>query len=120
MASRTIARIASTSSAVAARSSPPSTNRRSGVWPMKAPTLRRLARSSMAARYSGKLSKHQSMPLSSASIDMPSTFSSVRTIVSRCSGRVGATPKPQLPMTTLVTPCQLDGVRSPSHRIWAS
>ena len=40
--------------------------------------------------------------------------------VSRCSGRVGATPKPQLPMTTLVTPCQLDGVRSPSQRIWAS
>ncbi len=112
--------MASTSSALAARSSPPSTNSRSGVWPMKAPTLRRLARPSSAARYSGKVSKHQSMPASRASVDMPSTFSSVRTIVSRCSGRVGATPNPQLPMTTLVTPCQLDGVRSPSHRTWAS
>ena len=35
-------------------------------------------------------------------------------MISRCSGRVGATPNPQLPMTTLVTPCQLDGVRSPA------
>ena len=28
----------------------------------------------------------------------------------RCSGRVGAMPKPQLPVTTVVTPCQDDGV----------
>ena len=70
--------------------------------------------------YSGNVSKHQSMPALSASFDMPSTFSSVRTMMSRCSGRVGATPKPQLPMTTLVTPCQDDGVRSPSQRICAS
>ena len=27
---------------------------------------------------------------------------------SRCAGRVGATPKPQLPMTTVVTPCHGD------------
>ena len=33
-------------------------------------------------------------------------------MMSRCSGRVGATPNPQLPMMTLVTPCQFDGVRS--------
>ena len=37
--------------------------------------------------------------------------------MSRCSGRVGATPKPQLPMTTVVTPCQHDGreVAVPEH-----
>ena len=70
--------------------------------------------------YCGNVSKHQSIPALSASIDIPSTFSRVRTTISRCSGRVGATPKPQLPMITLVTPCQHDGVRSPSHRIWAS
>ena len=110
----------STSSAVAGRSSAPTTKRRSGVWPMKAPTFRRFGRSSIARRYSGNDSKHQSMPASSDSSAMPSTFSSVRAMTSRCSGRVGATPNPQLPMTTLVTPCQLDGVRSPSHRIWAS
>ncbi len=87
---------------------------------MNAATLSRLGRSSRARRYSGNVSKHQSMPASRASIDMPSTFSSVRTTMSRCSGRVGAIPKPQLPITTLVTPCQLDGVRSPSHSTCAS
>jgi hypothetical protein len=35
---------------------------------------------------------------------MSSTFSSVRATVSRCSGRVGAMEKPQLPATTVVTP----------------
>ena len=42
---------------------------------------------------------------------MPSTFSSVRMMRSRWVGRVGATEKPQLPITTVVTPChgeQLD------------
>ncbi len=85
-----------------------------------APTLSRLAIPSTAARYSGKVSKVQSMPSTSASKAMPSTFSNVRAMVSRCSGRVGAIPNPQLPTTTLVTPCQHDGVRSGSHRIWAS
>ena len=37
--------------------------------------------------------------------DMPSTFSSVRRSVA-VPARVGATPKPQLPITTEVTPCQ--------------
>jgi hypothetical protein len=30
---------------------------------------------------------------------------------SRISGRIGAKPKPQLPMTTEVTPCQPESVR---------
>ena len=31
------------------------------------------------------------------------------------SGRTGAKPTPQLPMTAVVTPCQLDGVMRSSH-----
>ena len=31
------------------------------------------------------------------------------------SGRTGAKPTPQLPMTAVVTPCQLDGVIRSSH-----
>jgi hypothetical protein len=50
------------------------------------------------------------MPARMASIDMPSTFSSVRRMSSRCAGRVGATAKPQLPITTVVTPCHGDTV----------
>ena len=48
---------------------------------------------------------------------MSSTACSVRTIVPRCSGRVGAIEKPQLPATTDVTPCQHDDVqtRIPEH-----
>ena len=91
IASRRRSRIVATSSSVAGRSSPPSTKSRSVEWPTNAPTLRRLRRRSSASRYSGNVSKHQSMPSLRASIDMPSTFSNVRTMVSRCSGRVGAT-----------------------------
>ena len=75
---------------------------------------------STASRYSGNVSNVQGMPANSASTDMPSTFSSVRAIVSRPPGRVGAIPNPQLPMTTVVTPCHEDGVRSGSQSTWAS
>ncbi len=90
------------------------------MCPANTPTLSRLASPSIVARYSGKVSKVQSMPSTRASKAMPSTFSRVRAMVSRCSGRVGAIPKPQLPTTTLVTPCQHEGVRSGSQRTWAS
>jgi hypothetical protein len=36
------------------------------------------------------------------------------------SVRQGAMPTPQLPMTTLVTPCHEDGVTAPSQQIRAS
>ena len=36
------------------------------------------------------------------------------------SGRAGAKPTPQLPMTTVVTPCHDDGVRNGSHVTWPS
>ena len=79
-------------------------------------------RASTASRYSGNVSNgHCSpSPARSASALMPSTFSSVRTMRSRCAGRVGATPKPQLPMTTVVTPCHGDTVSMRSQKIWAS
>ena len=51
-------------------------------------------------------------------------MASVRTMVSidrsRKSGRTGAKPKPQLPSTTEVTPCQPEIVHHGSQRIWAS
>ena len=36
------------------------------------------------------------------------------------SGAAGANPTPQLPTTTVVTPCQPDGVRNGSQVAWAS
>ena len=51
---------------------------------------------------------------------MSSTFSRVRAIRLRCSGRVGAMEKPQLPATTVVTPWKHDGVRLGSQNTWAS
>ena len=51
-------------------------------------------------------------------------MASVRTIVSiersRKSGLQGAKPKPQLPSTTEVTPCQPEIVHHGSQRTWAS
>ena len=91
------------------------------MCPTMAPTLSRFGDARRAVEVLGERLEVQSMPASSASSDMPSTFSSVRTIVDRGrSGRVGAMPKPQLPMTTVVTPCHDDGVRSGSQRTWAS
>ena len=34
--------------------------------------------------------------------------------------RTGAKPTPQLPITTVVTPCQDDGARCESHIAWPS
>ena len=51
---------------------------------------------------------------------MSSTFSSVRTITSWCSGRVGAIVNPQLPATTVVTPWYDDGRSAGSQNTCAS
>jgi hypothetical protein len=51
---------------------------------------------------------------------MSSTLSSVRAMVSRCAGRVGAIEKPQLPATTVVTPWKQDGVSAGSQNTCAS
>ena len=124
IASRTSFFIAAISSAVAARSvdSSPMTYRRSGVWPNRAATLIAEPRFSSASRYCGKVSNGQFMPrpASRASRLMPSTFSSVCMISLRWIALVGATPKPQLPITVVVTPCQGEMLSMRSHRIWAS
>jgi len=71
---------------------------------MYAAKLRPTPRRSTEARYSGNVEKSHGMPSCRAATSMSSTFSSVRAMRSRCSGRVGAMEKPQLPATTVVTP----------------
>ena len=51
---------------------------------------------------------------------MSSTLSIIAASVARSSGRHGANVTPQLPITTLVTPCQQLDVPIGSHAIWAS
>ena len=60
------------------------------------------------------------MPACIASAGMSSARSRLRTTRCRSSGRQGASVKPQLPMTTLVTPCQHEHVPSGSHATCAS
>ncbi len=66
------------------------------------------------------MNRSHGTPSVSAATSMSSTFSSVRAIRLRCSGRVGAIEKPQLPATTVVTPWKHDGVRPGSQNTWAS
>ena len=68
MASTTSSRMRSTSVGVASRSlaASPRTESRMGVCPTRAAKLRRGRRRSTASRYSANVSKHQSMPSSSA------------------------------------------------------
>ncbi len=63
-----------------------------------------------ASRYSGKLSHSQRMPSASAVPGMSSTPSMSPISHSWRSGAAGAKPTPQLPISTVVTPCQDDGV----------
>ena len=74
----------------------------------------------MASRYSGKLSHPQRMPSDRAAPGMSSTPSISPMSHSWRSGATGAKPTPQLPMTTVVTPCQHDGDSSGSHVAWPS
>ena len=68
----------------------------------------------------GKVSQSQ---VSAVCIER-SGIASVRTIVSiarsRSCGLTGAKPKPQLPITTEVIPCQPEIVRYGSQKTWAS
>ena len=74
----------------------------------------------MASRYSAKLSHSQVMPSAIAEPGMSSTPSMSSMSQSWRSGAAGANPTPQLPMTTVVTPCHDDGVRYGSQLAWAS
>ena len=52
---------------------------------------------------------------------MPSTLTIMAPMYAASeSSPIGASEKPQFPMTMLVTPCRLDGVAQGSQRIWAS
>lgn len=66
---------------------------------------------SSASRYSGKLSHCQSMPSASTVPGMSSTPSITLMSHSRLSRCTGAKPTPQLPITTLVTPWSVEGLR---------
>ena len=70
---------------------------------------------SSSSRYSGNDSQFHVMPSSSAAPGMSSTPSISWIRKSRSSGRAGAKPTPQLPITTVVTPCQPDGETSGSQ-----
>ena len=70
---------------------------------------------SRQSRYSRKVSQPQGMPARSVSPGMSSIWV-IRSISASCwSGRTGAKPTPQLPITTLVAPFHDDGVISGSQ-----
>ena len=79
-----------------------------------------LGNDSTASRYSGKVSQRQSMPAIIASLGMSSTASRHSANHSLASGLHGASAKPQLPITTVVTPCQHEQLPSGSQATWAS
>ena len=122
MASRTRPAIWATSSPVALRccAARPMTHCRTAEWPSRAATLRLGLRRSSASKYAGNVSNSHVMPACIAFKDMPSTFTRVRSVASRSCGRQGAMAKPQLPITVVVTPCQMLLVAYGSHVYWAS
>ena len=117
MPSRTSAAIWSISSAVAGSLARPGpiTYARNAPWGMRAATSRRRPVRSTSSRYSPKLSQFHDIPSSRAVPGMSSTPSMRLMRKSRWSGRTGANPTPQFPVTTVVTPCQPDGDTSGSQ-----
>ena len=120
MPSRTIAAISAMSSLVAASLRAPRspiTYARTEPWGISEPTSSASGRSEMTSRNSGYVSQPHLMPSLSAAPGMSST-PSIKPMSHSClSGRTGANPTPQLPMTTVVTPCQHDGVSVSSQVI---
>ncbi len=72
------------------------------------------------SRNSGKVVQRQSMPASIAWGGMSSARWRLRTTMALSFAAHGASVKPQLPMTTLVMPCQQEDVPSGSQNTWAS
>ena len=120
-AARSSACMAAISSGVAARSqaAPSMTERRSGLWPTRGIMLTP-SPMSMAFRNSSKLCHVQGSTAASELTGRSSTQQKVASIVSRCSGRSGASVSPQLPVSTVVTPCQMEDVQSRSQKGWTS
>ena len=77
-------------------------------------------RASSASRYSGKLSQLQSSPSDITTPGMSSTPSMTLIKVSWSSGRHGANPTPQFPITAVVTPWWDDGVIRSDQIAWPS
>ena len=115
--------ILSRSSAEAASSNArsPIAQVRRAECPMYAATLIAFGSRSTTSRYSSKCSHPQwEMPSARDTAGMSSARSRLRRTSSDRPGRVGARVNPQLPVTTVVTPCQHDDVPSGSQNIWAS
>ncbi len=98
----------------------PITYGRRAPWAIWVPTSRLRGMRSRASRYSGKVSHSQRMPSCRAVPGMSSTPSMSSISQSRLAGSTGAKPTPQLPITTVVTPCQPDGASSGSQVAWPS
>ncbi len=75
---------------------------------------------SMASMYSPKVSQVQGSTAARAFTGRSSTQQKVASIASRCSGLSGASVSPQLPVRTVVTPCQMEEVQSLSQKGCAS
>ncbi len=75
---------------------------------------------STASRNSGKVSHDHGMPASIACGEISSAISRLEKTLRLSSSAQGASVKPQLPITTEVTPCQqlLEPIRS--QNTWAS
>ncbi len=72
------------------------------------------------SRNSGKVSQSQGIPACMVFNGTASLRDRLSMARSRWSGWQGAKPKPQLPITTLVTPCQPDMVHQGSQKSWLS
>jgi hypothetical protein len=123
IASRTSAAMAATSAGVASALAPPRspiTYARTAPCGTKALTSSTRGSRSSSSRYSGNVSQFHVMPSASAVPGMSSTPSMSWISHAWRSGRAGAKPTPQLPITTVVTPCQLDGDTSGSQVAWPS
>ena len=123
IASRTRAAMAAISTAVASALAPPRspiTYARTAPCGTSALTSSTRGRRSSSSRYSGNVSQFHVMPSASAVPGMSSTPSMSWISQSCRSGCAGANPTPQLPITTVVTPCQLDGDTSGSQVAWPS
>ena len=74
----------------------------------------------MLSRNSGKVVQSHGIPAFIDAYGIASTRVIVSIARSRLSGCTGAKPKPQLPITTDVTPCQLEMVQYGSQKSCAS
>ncbi len=80
------------------------------------------SRPSISSKYSAVVFQFHGTPVRSDSSGMPSTRASMRMRYSPslASSDSGAIVNPQLPASTVVTPCSGDGVSAPSQNTCAS